>query len=113
MVDRSRKRTVMENASASHGRLLILLAALFWSSSGAFTKVLTKPTIFHLNDPVIEARQLACFRAMFASAALLLFLRRGNLSFRPLMLLMALCFAAMNFMFVSAMRSGTAADAIL
>src|SRR5205807_2150316 len=39
--------------------------------------------------------------------------RRGDLSFRPAMALMAGCFATMNALFVSALTLGTAANAIL
>lgn len=106
----------------AQGRLCVVLAALLWSTSGAFTKVLTQPTALGLNDPPIEpfrigsvdfAVQLACYRALFAGVALIPLLGRRDLSFRPLMLLMALVFAAMNITFVSANALGTAANAIL
>ena len=38
-------------------RLLIALAAVLWSMSGAFTKVLTKDTFLDLNDPPLPGLQ--------------------------------------------------------
>jgi drug/metabolite transporter, DME family len=66
-----------------------------------------------LNSPTIEPLAIAFYRALFAGLVLLPALRRGDLSFRPLMLGMAGCFAIMNATFVSALALGTAANAIL
>ncbi|MCS7046796.1 MAG: DMT family transporter [Gemmataceae bacterium] len=107
--------------SLRSGRCCILLAALLWSTSGAFAKVLTQPTPIGADQPPIEALhwlgkdfpvQIACYRALFAGLVLLLTVRRGHLSFRPSMLGMAVCFALMNFTFISAQALGTAANAI-
>src|SRR6266851_977306 len=97
----------------TRGRLCIALAALLWSTSGAFTKTLTLPTALGLHTPTIEPLQIAFYRALFAGLVLLPTLRRNDLSFRPLMLGMAGCFAIMNATFVSALALGTAANAIL
>src|SRR5438034_2448053 len=99
--------------TVTEGRLCIALAALLWSTSGAFTKALTLPTALGLNTPEIAPLQIAFYRAFFAGLVLLPTLRRGDLSFRPLMLGMAGCFAIMNATFVSALALGTAANAIL
>ncbi len=96
-----------------HGRLCVVLAALMWSTSGAFTKVLTLPTSLRLDSPAIAPLQIACFRVLFAGLVLLPILRRRDLSFRPTMLLMVTCFAVMNATFVSALALGTAANAIV
>ncbi len=101
------------SSSSAHGRLCIALAALLWSTSGAFTKVLTLPTPFGLHLPEIAPLQIACFRTLFAGAVLLPALRRADFSFRPAMLAMVACFAIMNATFVSAMALGTAANAIV
>jgi len=95
------------------GRLCIVGAALLWSLSGAFTKVLTQPTTLGLDVPKLDVLQLACFRGLFAGLVLLPALRPRELTFRPLMLAMVLCFAAMNLLFLAAMSMGTAANAIL
>ncbi len=105
-----------------HGRLCIVLAALLWSTSGAFTKVLTKDTGLGLDQPAIEPWdlagkevpvQIACYRVLFAGLVLVPILRRQDISFRGLMVVMALCFAVMNALFVTALALGTAANAIL
>jgi DME family drug/metabolite transporter len=103
----------MGTSTIAHGRLCIALAALLWSTSGAFTKVLTRDTALGLNTPTIEPLQIAFYRAFFAGLVLLPTLRPKDVSFRPLMLGMAGCFAIMNATFVSAMALGTAANAIL
>jgi drug/metabolite transporter (DMT)-like permease len=96
-----------------HGRLCVVLAAVLWSTSGGFTKVLTQPTVFHLNEPHLTPIQLAFARVLFAGLILSPFLRRRDVVFRPAMLATALSFAAMNALFVSALALGSAANAIL
>ena len=106
----------------ARGRLYIALAAILWSTSGAFTKVLTQETAFHLDQPPIEPLavgglnvpvQIACYRVLFAGLALSTTVRRRDLRFRPAMLAMLLVFTMMNAVFVSALALGTAANAIL
>jgi drug/metabolite transporter (DMT)-like permease len=98
------------------------MAALLWSTSGAFTKVLTQPTPLGLNEPAIASLtvvsyhlpvQIAFYRALFAGLVILPTLRLPDLSFRGAMLLMAACFAVMNALFITALALGTAANAIL
>jgi drug/metabolite transporter (DMT)-like permease len=102
--------------SLLHGRICIVLAALLWSTSGAFTKLLTQPTGFGLDRPavgtVLDPLQIAFGRAFFAGLSLLPLLRRGDLSFRPAMIGTAICFAAMNALYVTAMAVGSAANAV-
>jgi drug/metabolite transporter (DMT)-like permease len=99
--------------SLNHGRLCVVAAAVLWSTSGGFTKLLTKPTFLHLNEPALTGLQLAFARVLFAGLALAPFLRRRDLAFRPAMVGTALTFAAMNALFVSALALGPAANAIL
>jgi drug/metabolite transporter (DMT)-like permease len=108
-------------AAAAHGRLCIILAALLWSTSGAFTKILTQPTAFGAYPPPVESLhwngkdypvQLAAYRALFAGIVLMATVRPRDVAFRPLMIGMAVCFALMNITFVSAQALGTAANAI-
>jgi drug/metabolite transporter (DMT)-like permease len=93
--------------------LCIALAALLWSTSGAFTKVLTRDTAFGLNDPPLPGLQIACYRVLTAALVLLPLVRRRDVSFRPVMVVMVGCFAVMNAAFVSALAAGTAANAIV
>lgn len=99
--------------SLAQGRLCVVLAALLWSTSGAFTKVLTLPTAFHLDQPPIRSDLIACCRVLFAGLVLVPTLRRSDLTFRPMMIVTAGCFALMNYTFVRALALGTAANAIV
>jgi drug/metabolite transporter (DMT)-like permease len=99
--------------SVTQGRLLIALAAVLWSLSGAFTKVLSQDTGLGLETPRLHGLQLAFFRAFFAGLVLLPALRPRDISFRRPMLVMAALFAAMNALYVVAMKEGTAANAVL
>jgi len=98
--------------SIGHGRLCVLLAALLWSTSGAFNKILTQDTPLKLNVPTMLALQIACGRALFAGLFLLPSLRCNYICFRPGMVFMVGCFALMNATFVWSMSAGTAANAI-
>src|ERR1700722_6146909 len=106
------KESIPASFSLAHGRMCIVLAALLWSTSGAFTKLLTQPTGFGLDQPATDPLQIAFGRALFAGPALLPLLRREDLSFRPVMLGTAICFAAMNALYVTAMAIGSAANAV-
>jgi drug/metabolite transporter (DMT)-like permease len=97
----------------NRGRLCVALAALLWSTSGAFTKLLTEDTPQGLNRPGVLPLQIAFCRSVFAGLVLLPLVRRRDLSWRWAMLAMVACFAAMNALFVSALALGPAADAIL
>jgi drug/metabolite transporter (DMT)-like permease len=99
--------------SPALGRLCIVAAAVLWSSSGAFTKVLRESTPLGLNDPLLTPLQIACCRVLFAGAVLLPLLSRRDLVFRPAMLWTAGCFALLNALFISATALGKAANAIL
>lgn len=94
------------------GRLCIVLAALMWSTSGAFTKALTLETVLGLHEPRLEGVPIACYRVLFAAAVVAPFLRRSDLSFQPRILPMVVCFAVMNVMFVEALTLGTSGTAI-
>lgn len=78
-----------------------------------FTRLLRKDTVLGLSEPALSPLQIAFYRAFFAGLVFLPLLRRRDLTYRPLMVLMVLFFAAMNALFVSAMVLGPAANAIL
>jgi drug/metabolite transporter (DMT)-like permease len=103
----------MQTLSLTHGRLCIAAAAVLWSLSGAFTKFLTGVMVEDYHYPPVPTLQIAFYRVLFAGLVLVPTLRPAELSFRPLMLAMALCFAAMNGLYVTAMAEGTAANAVL
>jgi drug/metabolite transporter (DMT)-like permease len=83
--------------------MCIVLAAVLWSTSGAFTKLLTQPTALGVNEPPIKPELIACFRMLFAGSLLVPLLRRRDLTWRPMMLVTGLCFAAMNILYVKAL----------
>lgn len=90
----------------------VVAAAVLWSLSGAFKSVLFAPTALHLNEPPIVPLHIAFWRALAAGLVLVPTLRRRDITFRPAMLAMVACFAAMNVTFVEALSRGTAANAI-
>src|SRR5690348_4442699 len=85
----------------TNARLCIVAAAVLWSTSGAFTKILTQDTFAHLNEPPLAPLtvgelafpvQIACYRVLFAGLALLPTVRPRDVRVRPAMLVMLLCF---------------------
>src|SRR5204862_8240847 len=79
----------------------------------AITNLLTGGIREDYYYPEVPALQIAFYRVLFAGLVLAPTLRRADLSFRPALLAMALCFAAMNGLYVTAMAEGTAANAVL
>ena len=88
-------------SARDRGRLLILLAALLWSTSGFFAKA---PWF---DDWPSETRGVALtfWRSVFAALAVLPFVRRP--CFRVAMIPMSLCFTAMTYSFLVAMVGGS------
>ena len=99
--------------SLAGGRLCILAAAVLWSLSGFFTRLLQNPTALELNEPRLTPLQIAFVRAVFAGWFLVPMVRPRDVRFRPLMPVMVGLFAAMNALFISAIALGTSANAIL
>jgi drug/metabolite transporter (DMT)-like permease len=99
--------------SVNHGRLCLITAAVLWSTSGAFTKLLTRDTGLGLEVPSIHPLMIAFCRVLVVACVFAPTLRRGQITFRPMMLCTMLAFAIMNASFVSAMALGTAANAIV
>lgn len=83
-------------------RLLVLAAALLWSTSGLFVKA---PYFRGWPGEV-----LACWRALFACLVLWPLVRRPRWTWK--LLPMSLVFAGMNYTYLSAMVKGSAANAI-
>ena len=93
----SRAATSGPISSATAGRLVVLAAAVLWSSSGFFAKA----PIFDDWPAGGRSILLAFWRAVFAVLVLSTMVRRPRLSWR--MLPMVLCFVAMNYTFLEAM----------
>ncbi|REJ66245.1 MAG: DMT family transporter [Planctomycetota bacterium] len=98
-------------ARVIRGRLLIVLAAVLWSTSGVFAK----SEVFH-SWPLdeggwpVRGTLLAFWRAVFAGAVILPFVR--HLPFRWSLVTMSLAFLLMNMTYLPALTLTTAANAI-
>jgi drug/metabolite transporter (DMT)-like permease len=96
------RKPAPHDPGATTARLLIVAAAVLWSSSGLFAKA---PHFIGWPGPA-----LAFYRAAFACLILWPLVRSPAWSWR--LIPMALCFAAMNYTYLTAMVKGTAANAI-
>ena len=95
----------------SGGRLLILLAAVMWSTSGFFAKApLFADWPLETGGMPVRGPLLAFWRAVFASLVLLPFVRRPRWNWK--LVPMVLAYAAMNYTFLTAMTLTTEANAI-
>lgn len=88
------------------GRLLVLLAALLWSTGGLFAK---SPALAEIPQDD-RAVCLAFWRAVFACLMVVFFIRRWTFDWR--MLPMAACFAIMTWTIISALVHIEAALAV-
>jgi drug/metabolite transporter (DMT)-like permease len=105
--------TPVDPAALTRGRLCIALAAVLWSLSGGFTKLLTGESSWSLPGPPVPGLVIAFYRVLFAGLALAPMVHPRDLAFRGLMLGMVLSFAVMNALYVLAMAWGKAANAVL
>ena len=103
----------MTAPSINRGRLYLVLAAVLWSLSGLFTRLLKKETFLDVHEPSLTPLQIAFFRSLFAGLLFVPLLRRRDFTYRPLMFAMVGCFAGMNVLFLFALALGPAANAIL
>ncbi len=88
------------------GRLLVLIAAVLWSTNGLFVK----SGVFDDWPPDVRGTLLAFWRALFAGLLLLPAVRRPRWEWR--LAPMALAFTGMNVAFLQSMTLTTAANAI-
>ena len=89
-------------------RLLLISAAVLWSTSGLLIK---SPALVAL--PLADrGLMLACYRALFAAVVMIPFVRLRAIRWRPMLLPMIASFAAMNLLFVTSMTRTSAAAAI-
>ena len=89
-----------------HGLVLILVAALLWSTSGFFGKA---PILDQWSSEV-RGGVLAFWRSVFALALLLPMVRKPRWTWK--LIPMATAFAGMNWTYLSALVQGPAANAI-
>jgi drug/metabolite transporter, DME family len=93
-------------ASKLTGRLLVLAAALLWSTSGLFAKA----PIFADWAPDVRGPLMAFWRAAFAALVLAPLIRRPR--WRSGLLPLTAAFSGMNVTYLTAMTLTTAANAI-
>ncbi len=96
----------LDDAKMIRGRLLIVLAAVMWSTSGFFAKA----PYFVDWPPEHRGVLLAFWRALFAAAILIPMVRKPQ--WHRGLIPMALTFAAMNYAFLNAFTYTTAANSI-
>jgi drug/metabolite transporter, DME family len=82
-------------------RLHLVMASCLWSLSGGLAKIIALP-----------GPSMAAYRALFAGLFLSAFVRREHIRWRPALVGMVLCFAALNLCFVWALTLTTSANAI-
>lgn len=106
-----------KNMEMTCARLMLVAAAILWSLSGAFTRVMTTDTTpvigFSADEPPMSPLAMAFWRVLWGGLLLLPLVRptRACLSWR--LLPVALAFAFMNATFVSALALGSSASAVL
>lgn len=87
--------------SLARGRRLVLLAGILWSFSGVVTKSID-----------LDSLTIAFYRSLFAGIALLPFISRNRISFRPIMLPLGIGFGMMTGLYLGSVKMTTAANAI-
>lgn len=93
------------------GRLLILVAAVMWSTSGFFAKApLFADWPLQIENLPVRGPLLAFWRVVFASLVLLPFVRRPH--WTPKLVPMIVVYALMNYTFLNALTLTTEANAI-
>ena len=99
----------MPISDATRGRLLVVLAAVLWSTSGIFVK---SPPLAAL-PPSEAGPMIAFWRTVVAAVVLLPFVRWSGVRWHPILIPLVISFAAMNVLFISSMTLTTAANTIL
>lgn len=94
---------------ATRSRLLVVAAAVLWSTSGAFIK--SPPLAAMPSD--VAGPSIAFWRVIAALVVLLPFFRPGRLRWHPVLIVLALSWATMNVLFCTSMTLTTAANTIL
>ena len=93
------------------GRVLILIAAVLWSSNGFFAKApFFAEWPIEIDGMPVRGPLLAFWRALFATLVLLPFVRRPR--WRKPMVPMVLAYVAMNYTFLNALTFSSEANAI-
>jgi len=98
--------------SAAGARACLVLAAVLWSLGSVFMRLLGEPLGLGLDSPRLTPLQIAFFRGFFGGLLMLALVRRGEMTFQPVMIGMVVVFAVMSGLYLSALGLGAAANAI-
>ena len=94
-------------------RSRVVAAAVLWSLSSVFLRVLGEPLGLGLDVPTLSPLVVAFYRGLFAGLVLVPLVRRADVRFRRAMLGMVACFGVMSGLYLSSLGRGNAANAIL
>src|SRR5262245_8828702 len=98
--------------SAAGARAGMVLAAVLWSLGSVFMRLLQRDLHLGLDEPKLSALQIAFYRGLFGGLFMLALVRRGQFTFRPMMIVMVVTFTVMSGLYLSALGQGAAANAI-
>jgi DME family drug/metabolite transporter len=98
--------------SVAGARACLVLAAVLWSLGSVLMRLLQRDLGLGLHTPNLSSLQIAFYRGLFGGLFMLLLVRRGQFTFRPLMLGMVVTFTVMSGFYLSALGHGAAANAI-
>src|SRR3954453_19114725 len=98
--------------SPARARMGLVLAAVLWSLGSVFMRLLREPLGLGLHEPKLTELQIAFYRGLFGGLFMLALVRRGQFTFRPMMVAMVLTFTVMSGLYLSALGQGAAANAI-
>ncbi len=98
--------------SVAGARACLILASVLWSLGSVFMRLLQRPLGLGLDEPALSALQIAFYRGLFGGLFMLALVRRGQFTFRPLMIPMVVTFTVMSGFYLSALGLGAAANAI-
>jgi drug/metabolite transporter, DME family len=99
--------------STNRARWEVIAAAILWSLSSFFTRLFSEPTFLGTHEPKLDPLHIAIYRALFAGITMAFLVRPAQMRFKPMMIVMIICFTTMNGLFLTAMSLGSAANAIL
>ena len=99
-------------ASAASARAGLVLAAVLWSMGSVLVRLLQRDLGLGLHSPEISSLQIAAYRGLFGGLFMLALVRRGQMTFRPMMAGMVVTFTLMSACYLSALGEGPAANAI-
>src|SRR5262245_22274511 len=98
--------------SARTARVYLILAAVMWSLGSVLMRLLQRPLGLGLHEPTLSSLQIAFYRGLFGGLFMLALVRRGQFTFRPVMVPMVVTFTVMSGLYLSALGLGAAANAI-